>query len=448
MGLTESVILLLSVYLGVYVRLDVLPVATAEDAPLIIQAVVFSLVLILGMIAVGLYQARLREGILGFLLRMVASFFLGTIGLSAIFYLIPSLFLGRGTIAIALLSAFVGIALFRRIIYWREPSIFKRRILVLGAGEKAKAITELRRKSDQFGFTIVGFAHLRGEKDVLDKDKIIFLDRPLKEFVIHHDIHEIVLAVNDRRKALPIHDLLECKMSGIDILDMLSFFERETSKIRLDQLHPSWLVFSDGFSQDPFRHGSKRLFDIVCSLFLLAISWPFMLMAVIAIWLEDGWKSPILYRQVRVGEFGRPFQVLKFRSMREDAEKNGVAQWAKKNDSRVTRVGGLIRKIRVDELPQIFNVLRGDMSFVGPRPERPQFVVQLCEKIPFYEERHRVKPGITGWAQLLYPYGSSEKDAMEKLQYDLYYVKNHSLFLDFLIMLQTAEVILFGKGAR
>jgi len=368
--------------------------------------------------------------------------------LSAIFYLIPSLFLGRGTIAIALLSAFIGIALFRRMIYWREPSIFKRRILVLGAGENARAITELRRKSDQFGFSIVGFAHLRGEKDVLDKDKIIFLDRPLKDFVIHHDIHEIVLAVNDRRKALPIHDLLECKMSGIDILDMLSFFERETSKIRLDQLHPSWLIFSDGFSQDPFRHASKRLFDVVCSLFLLAISWPFMLIAVIAIGLEDGWKSPILYRQVRVGEFGRPFQVLKFRSMREDAEKNGLAQWAKKNDSRVTRVGGLIRKIRIDELPQIFNVLRGDMSFVGPRPERPQFVVQLCEKIPYYEERHRVKPGITGWAQLLYPYGSSEKDAMEKLQYDLYYVKNHSLFLDFLIMLQTAEVILFGKGAR
>ena len=448
MGLTESIIFLLSVYLGVFMRLESLVVDTPESAPLIVRAVVFSLVMILSMIAVGLYQARLREGVFGFLLRVIAGLFLGSVGLSALFYFIPALFLGRGTLAIALLTALIAISIFRQIIFWLEPSIFKRRILVLGTGEKAMAITELRRKSDQFGFTILGYAHLRGEKDVVDKDKVIHLDRSLVEYALHHDIDEIVLAVNDRRKALPIHDLLECKMSGIDILDMLSFFERETSKIRLDQLQPSWLVFSDGFAQDPFRHGSKRLFDIVCSFFLLLISWPFMLLAVIAIWLEDGWNTPILYRQVRVGEFGRPFQVLKFRSMREDAEKNGVAQWATKNDSRVTRVGAIIRKIRVDELPQIFNVLKGDMSFVGPRPERPQFVVTLCEKIPYYEERHRVKPGITGWAQLLYPYGSSENDAAEKLQYDLYYVKNHSLFLDFLILLQTAEVVLFGKGAR
>lgn len=431
-----------------YVRLDGLPIDGSDDAPLIVRAVVFSFTMILSMIAVGLYQAKLREGILGFLLRIVAGLFLGSIGLSALFYFIPDLFLGRGTLAIALITALIAISIFRQIIYWVDPGIFKRRILVLGTGQKAMAITELRRKTDQFGFTIIGYAHMRGEKDVIDKDKVINLDRSLVEYSLLHDVDEIVLAVNDRRKALPIHDLLECKMSGIDILDMLSFFERETSKIRLDQLQPSWLVFSDGFAHDPLRHGSKRLFDIICSLFLLIISWPFILIAVVAIWIEDGWNAPILYRQVRVGECGRPFQVLKFRSMREDAEKNGVAQWAKMNDSRVTRVGAIIRKIRVDELPQIFNVLKGDMSFVGPRPERPQFVVTLCEKIPYYEERHRVKPGITGWAQLLYPYGSSEKDAAEKLQYDLYYVKNHSLFLDFLILLQTAEVVLFGKGAR
>jgi len=175
-----------------------------------------------------------------------------------------------------------------------------------------------------------------------------------------------------------------------------------------------------------------------------------MLLAAFAIWLESGCKYgvPILFRQVRVGEGGRPFQVLKFRSMIVDAEKSGVAQWATKNDSRITRVGKVIRKTRIDELPQIFNVFRGDMSFVGPRPERPEFVVTLSEKIAYYAERHHVKPGITGWAQLLYPYGSSEKDAMEKLQYDLYYIKNHSIFLDFLIMLQTAEVVIFGRGAR
>jgi len=231
---------------------------------------------------------------------------------------------------------------------------------------------------------------------------------------------------------------------------LLSFFERETGKIRLDQLHPSWLLFSDGFNQGGMRATTKRTFDICISSLLLVITWPLMLLTVIAIWIESGFnfKTPILFKQVRVGAGGRPFQVLKFRSMIVDAEKSGKAQWASKNDSRITRVGSLIRKIRVDELPQILNVFRGDMSFVGPRPERPEFVVIFSEKIPYYSERHRVKPGITGWAQLLYPYGSSEKDALEKLQYDLYYVKNHSIFLDFLIMLQTAEVVLFSRGAR
>jgi len=237
-------------------------------------------------------------------------------------------------------------------------------------------------------------------------------------------------------------------MSGISIIDIQTFFERETGKVLIEYLYPSWLVFSDGFYQDGIQQYAKRAFDIVASSILLFLASPFILFAVTAIYIESGFRAPVFYRQVRVGEGGKPFMLLKFRSMRVDAEKNGSVQWATKNDSRVTKVGKIIRKTRIDELPQIYNVLKGDMSFVGPRPERPNFVVDLAEKIPYYAERHRVKPGITGWAQLLYPYGSSEQDAREKLQYDIYYLKNQGLFLDTLILIKTVEVVLFGKGAR
>ena len=414
------------------------------------KAIVMNVVMLLSMIASGLYQARLREGALGFILRLTTAYLLAIVGLSVIFYIFPEVLLGRGIMAIALVTSFTFIVFIRVLLFITDPSVFKRRILVLGTGKRANAITELRRKSDQFGFTILGFVHLRGESDVIDKEKILNLDMTLIDYVDRNDVDEIVVAIEDRRKNIPMRELLDCKMHGVDVIDVLTFFERETGKIRLDQLHPSWLLFSDGFNQGGMREFTKRSFDLVISSCLLLLTWPLMVLTALAIWLESGCKLavPIFFKQVRVGEGGRPFQVLKFRSMIVDAEKSGKAQWATKNDSRITRVGKLIRKIRVDELPQIFNVMRGDMSFVGPRPERPEFVVILSEKIAYYAERHHVKPGITGWAQLLYPYGSSENDAMEKLQYDLYYVKNHSIFLDFLIMLQTAEVVLFGRGAR
>ena len=241
-----------------------------------------------------------------------------------------------------------------------------------------------------------------------------------------------------------MHEILDCKMSGVDVVDLLSFFEREMGKIKLDVLDPSWMFLSDGFRGGSVRAYLKRLFDILLALALLPLLLPLMLLVAIAVFVEGGFRGPILYRQVRVGENGRPFRMVKFRSMKTDAEKDG-AQWASRNDARVTRVGGVIRKVRLDELPQIFNVLRGSMSFVGPRPERPEFVEQLAENIPYYNERHRVKPGLTGWAQICYQYGSSEEDAFEKLQYDLYYVKNYSLLLDLMILVQTLEVVLMGK---
>jgi sugar transferase (PEP-CTERM system associated) len=238
-------------------------------------------------------------------------------------------------------------------------------------------------------------------------------------------------------------------MSGINILDLVTFFERRAGKVRLDMLNPSWFYLSESFQvgRGMLRRIGKRVVDILAALMILPVALPFMIIVSLAILIESGGRGPILYSQIRVKQDGLPFRIHKFRSMVTDAEKNG-AQWASKNDSRITRVGMIIRKGRLDELPQLFNVLKGDMSFVGPRPERPEFVKQLAERIPFYEERHRVKPGLTGWAQICYAYGDTEEDSVEKLQYDLYYVKNYSVLLDLLILLQTAEVVLLGKGAQ
>jgi sugar transferase (PEP-CTERM system associated) len=260
-------------------------------------------------------------------------------------------------------------------------------------------------------------------------------------------VTEVVVAMDDRRRGFPIRDLLECRLAGVDVTELLTFLERETGRVRLDVLNPSWMIFGQGFRRDPLRLFSSRSLDVLASLAIFVLSAPVMLLTVLAIKLEDGLRAPALYSQKRVGLAGRAFNVYKFRSMRVDAEHDGV-QWARQGDPRVTRVGAVIRKLRLDELPQIFNVLRGHMSFVGPRPERPEFVAELSEKIPYYVQRHSVKPGITGWAQLCYPYGSSEQDALEKLQYDLYYIKNNSLLFDIAILVQTAEVVLLGKGAR
>ncbi|HYR25652.1 MAG TPA: TIGR03013 family XrtA/PEP-CTERM system glycosyltransferase, partial [Aquabacterium sp.] len=246
--------------------------------------------------------------------------------------------------------------------------------------------------------------------------------------------------------SVPMDQLLSARIQGIPVMDLASFYERTTGEVPVDSLKASFLVYGQGFVQHRARILTKRLFDIVSSLTLLAIASPFMLLTMLAIKLES--PGPVIYRQERVGLGGKPFMCLKFRSMRNDAEKDGVAVWATKNDARVTRVGAIIRKTRIDELPQLFSVLKGEMSMVGPRPERPSFVAQLREQIPFYDIRHSVKPGVTGWAQVRYAYGASVEDALHKHQYDLYYVKNNSLFLDLLILFETVSVVLFREGAH
>ncbi len=418
------------------------------DEEIYLASIIFSTVLILSCAGLGLYRRSLAWDDYELLPRVCISFSAAIFILVSIYYIFPEFQMARSVLGVALILAFIGIMLSRYLFYkYVNLERIQRRVLVVGCGEKASKLVDLNDSYLVRGFTIVGFVPIQDEKCKVDAKFIINDNQKINEIADQLNIDEIVVALDDRRKSMPTDELLDCKMSGIQIMDLMSFYEREQGLIYLENLYPSWLVFSDGFAQSGLRTIGKRFFDIVASSFLLLVTWPVMLLTAIAIILESGWKAPIFYKQVRVGENNKNFKVIKFRSMIPDAEKNG-AQWAQKHDNRITRVGKFIRMCRIDELPQIFNVLGGQMSFVGPRPERPEFVEGFEKRIPYYRERHRVKPGITGWAQLCYPYGADEYDTVQKLQYDLYYVKNYSLFLDLNIMLHTIEVVLWGKGAR
>lgn len=401
-------------------------------------------------ISMGLYRVRSIQRTLGMLLRVALGLFLASAVMVIMSFTFPLLKVGRGGLGTTLLIAIVLVTLVR-VTFYRlvDEDLFKRRILVFGAGRKAAGLLSLPQRYDMRGFVLLGFVPGPSQAREVNDDQVIDLgDTALLDYAREHDVDEVVVAIDDRRNAFPVQELLDCKLRGIDVVDAISFVERETGKVKLDLLYPSWMIFSEGFSRNLLHSRLQRVFDIVASLTLLALTWWVMLITALAIWVESRLRDPVLYRQVRVGFEGRPFEVLKFRSMTVDAESGGQAIWARENDQRVTRVGAIIRKYRIDELPQIFNVLRGDMSFVGPRPERPSFVDELSALIPYYRERHFVKPGITGWAQLCYRYGASTEDAIEKLQYDLYYLKHRSLIFDLMILLQTAEVVLLRQGSR
>jgi sugar transferase (PEP-CTERM system associated) len=425
--------------------------------PLARVTIMFGSLMWLGMLAMGLYSPRQRARLGGITLRVMLAAAGVFIVYATLMYMMPGLYVGRGVLGMAtVIAASAGAGLHAAFERYFADDTLKRRVLVLGDGRRAFSIRRLRRRSDQRGFSIVGYVHCDG--DVAPEDdgdaaslagaRRVTPGADLAAFCRQCGVDEIVVAMDDRRRAFPVDALLRCKISGIDVVDLVDFMERETGKLRLDLLYPGWIIFSAGFRGGPLSDGLVRLFDVLAAAVLLAVSWPFMLLTSAAIKLEDGWRAPVIYRQERVGLGGAVFEVLKFRSMRVDAEKGGRAQWATRGDPRVTRVGAVIRKLRLDELPQIINVLRGDMSVVGPRPERPQFVEELAQQVPYYRERHSVKPGVTGWAQLCYPYGASVQDAVEKLQYDLFYVKNRGLLFNVMVLLQTVEVIAFGKGAR
>jgi sugar transferase (PEP-CTERM system associated) len=425
------------------------PTIGAQVGPLWWRALLFSGTTVLSMLAFGLYSARQRAQAGGLVVRMLAAVGAGLAALLIFFYALPHLTIGRGVLIIATLAGLAGLTI-SRVIFYRiaDESLFKRRVLIYGCGRNAGPISRLRRRSDRRGFQLAGFVQPEGEACSVGNELLLHFDGSLSEYCVANDIDEVVVAMEDRRRNFPILEMLECRLAGVDVTEVLSFLERETGRVRIDVLNPSWMIFGEGFRRDPLRLFSSRALDLAASSVILLAGLPLMLLTAIAIKLEEGWRAPVFYSQPRVGLGGRDFSVLKFRSMRQDAERDGQARWATKGDSRVTRVGGFIRMTRIDELPQILCVFRGHMSFVGPRPERPAFVAELAEKIPYYVQRHCVKPGITGWAQLCYPYGSSEEDALEKLQYDLYYIKNNSLLFDLAILLQTVEVVVMGKGAR
>jgi len=449
----EVCIVFFSVYLAAYIRYINDPsgfFAIVED--IWSRAAILAVITPIAMLATGLYQGNIREGMSGMFLRLVISLGASGVFITILFYLFPDLYLGRSIVLISLLQSFFIVGTLRAVfLELVDTETFKKRVVVYGAGKAAAHIDlKLRRKSDRRSFSIVGYIlleHQKHEQAVAD-EKLVKVESTLLQFAKSHSIDEIVVATSDIKADIPVDELVECKMNGIEVVDILSFFEREVGQIRIDLMDPCWLVFSDGYQQSEIKNSLKRIFDVSASFILLMVAFPFMILAVLAIKIEDGLRAPVLYHQVRVGLGGRHYNVYKFRSMITDAEAAGKAIWASKTDSRVTRVGSFIRKTRIDELPQIYNVLNGDMSFVGPRPERPEIIEDLAKEIPYYHERHLVKPGITGWAQLMYPYGASLNDSYQKQLFDMYYVKNRSLFFDFLVLLQTVEVVLFGKGAR
>lgn len=412
------------------------------------RALLVTAIVIACMSSMGLYQLRQRSGRNGMLARVVVAMVAAEIGIEVLFLAIPGLAVSHAAVIGTGIVCLAGFSLMRlafaRVV---DQDVFKRRVLVWGAGDRAATIGQrLRRRTDQRGFLVAGYVGTPGDSVAVPFDKRVPGKADLLGFVERERIHEIVIAMDDRRQGFPEAFLRECRLRGVAVIDIVQFLERETGRVSVELASPSWLIYSKGFRADLLRSTIKRAFDVTAALVLLVLTGPVMLLTALAIWMED--RGPIFYRQVRTGQGGRPFKIIKFRSMSVNAESGGKAIWAVRNDPRVTRVGEFIRKVRIDELPQAFNVLAGTMSFVGPRPERPEFVHTLEQTIPFFGERHFAKPGITGWAQVRYPYGASEHDSREKLGYDLYYVMNQSLAFDVMILMQTVEIVLFRIGSR
>ena len=382
------------------------------------------------------------------IVRLLQAAGAASIVLAALYFILPALMIGNGIFVSALGVFLLAILGWRLAFNYISGSMkLQERVLFVGTGETARRVARQILDQHEFAYRIIGFidddASRVGERIV--NPAIVGTPADIERLCAEHHIDRIVVGLSNRRGKLPVEELLRAKMAGIRVEDATTTYERVTGKILIDDLRPSWLIFSDGFRVSHATRLMKRTIDLTLSGVLAVLALPFMLLTALLVIIEDG--RPILYQQERVGENGRTFILSKFRSMKKDAEKGGKPIWAKAGDDRVTRIGLFIRKTRLDELPQIYNVLRGDMSFVGPRPERPFFVEQLAKEIPFYQQRHSVKPGITGWAQVKYRYGSSLEDATEKLRYDLYYIKHLSVFFDLTIVFDTVKVVLFRKGA-
>lgn len=438
----EALVLMLAAYAGFSFDHSRAAAAVPSQAP------IFALGMLVVINSMGLYEVDLWKDVHSVLVRLGATVVVG-LGITVLVsQLVSPAYLGVEGLAIMAIIALGGSGLVRFGFYrWDKLSAFKPRVLVLGTGSRVMRLAEFAQRNHSH--VVVGYVALRSSTHYVPLPSVLPMvaGDTLLSVVKKYGIDQIVVAVRDRREGgLPVQELLECRLHGIKVTELPTFFEREYRQVLLESLNPSWMVLGEGFRQGWFRTAAKRLFDLTASVLVLVLTLPLILVAAACIYLESG--GPVFYRQERVGQGGRVFTIYKLRSMKNDAERDGTPRWAKADDERTTCVGRIIRKLRIDELPQLLNVLKGEMSFVGPRPERPFFVDQLVKQIPYYSLSHSIKPGITGWAQVRYPYGASLDDAIEKLQYDLYYVKNHTLFLDLVILIATVEVVLWGRGAR
>jgi sugar transferase (PEP-CTERM system associated) len=443
--LAEGALFFGAVLLAVFIQLSPygFQVGTVLEA-----AAVFAVLMTALNTAFGLYRREIPLTFARNVGHTLLALLVGLPIIYAVLALLPNGASVRGVLGYALLYAFAGVVLMRQAVQAISGlGVGAKRVLILGTGAEAVTVENSLKTLRHPRIEVVGFYQTSGaQPPKVDADRLIPRSISLTEVIERLDIREVIVAVREQRGGvLPLRELLDCRVRGIPVTDLSAFYEKVRGEVPIETLKASWLIYGSGFEQGNVRTLIKRVFDLAASSVLLVVALPLMIVTAVAIRLES--PGPIIYRQVRTGRAGRPFTVLKFRSMRVDAEKDG-AQWARPGDARVTRVGRVIRKLRIDELPQIINVLRGEMSFVGPRPERPEFVAKLKEQIPFYDLRHSVKPGLTGWAQVRYSYGASVEDARTKLQFDLYYVKNHSLFLDILILFETVRVILFREGAH
>jgi len=427
--------------------LDGAKAARQVDAAML--ALFFAVVIICLNGAFGLYRRNQILSTSGYILRV---FLAPVIGIP-LAYLGAQLLPGATTFqdqwALAILLSLIGLLFVRHaVVLPLVAKLLPHRVLVLGTGPEARLVEASLASANPLGMRLVGFYGLdKIAESVVSPGHVIARGGSLEETVRQLQIDEVIVAVRQQRGGvLPLRALLDCRLSGVQITDLARYFERVHGQVPIESLKVSWLIYGHGFRQSMLRTMVKRCFDIIVSASLIVIAIPCLAIAALLIAAEGG--GPVIYRQERVGYRGQTFTVYKLRSMAQDAEKDGRAAWASVDDSRVTKVGRWIRRSRIDELPQLINVLKGEMSFVGPRPERPEFVAMLTEQIPFYAVRHSVKPGLTGWAQVRYSYGATVEQSVRKLEYDLYYVKNHTLLLDLIILLETVRVVLLGEGAR
>ena len=443
---TDLMAATLSYLLGYYIRLNIPPNVEMLWSAVAVKIAIYAVVIILSGYFCDLFGRDKTMPSSELAARIAVTMMIAFFSLSAISFAAPELFTGRGVLSLSLLLCGVMFYLIHRTYQTIcQLPAFAQNILILGIGPMAETIKSTITFSP-YNYVFAGFVEPPNGHEVSPDERVVGHVNQIEELVHKGNIHKLVVSIAERRGVLPVRELLSCKLRGVEIFDSPSFYEKLTGKLLVEDIQPSWFIYSEGFRTTNLKRAWKRVLDILFSLVGIILFIP--LFPLTAILVKINCPGPLLFKQERVGEGGREFTLYKFRTMCVDAEKDTGAVWASENDPRISRLGGFMRKVRLDEIPQFFNVIKGEMSFIGPRPERKEFVDRLTEKIPYYGKRHFVKPGVTGWAQVRYAYGATDEDALEKLRYDLYYIKNYTFMLDLLIVLETIKVVLFGRGGR